>query len=425
MAKTFEEVAALKGGDVRLFVYTAHRKPVIYYRIHVPGIPGYEKKTTHQTDIAEATRIAISRYNALQYEVTQGRTGLPKSFAQVAEQYCTYLQKQVDGGVIKPTRLSGCRQFLNYTLLKFFGNIHIDKINEATIREYKEWRATLHKIDPGNRVAQFTRLGKAASGRIRRLGPVSDNTIRLELACVRMIFTYAVEHNLLDRTKIPQFRIGTKVANKRPAIDDNQMNKLETYMFKWMKEAEWQRLHHYRRTRMHALVMTLAGSGIRIGEARILKWRQVVARGNRIELLVDGKTRRRPVQPLPEVDITLNEWRIFQHLFFDKYPSDDDYIFCDYDGTTTNNFGQTFKQLITAAGFRTDPYGDPYTLYSLRHHYITAQLEASVSIYVIAANCGTGVDKIEKFYAHVKSDAARQQLDEGSAFKRRYTIPKP
>jgi integrase len=46
-----------------------------------------------------------------------------------------------------------------------------------------------------------------------------------------------------------------------------------------------------------------------------------------------------------------------------------------------------------------DAFGRSRTAYSFRHYYITKAIEAGVDVYVIARNCGTSVDMIQRFYS--------------------------
>jgi len=52
---------------------------------------------------------------------------------------------------------------------------------------------------------------------------------------------------------------------------------------------------------------------------------------------------------------------------------------------------------------RSDREGNPRTLYSLRHAYISFRLSEGADIYQVAKNCRTSVEMIEKYYAsHIK-----------------------
>ena len=96
----------------------------------------------------------------------------------------------------------------------------------------------------------------------------------------------------------------------------------------------------------------------------------------------------------------------------DEHTSDDSYIFCDEKGNAIKDFREGFNSVIREAGVETDRDGNKYTIYSLRHFYITMRLRFGkhVRIHSLAKNCGTSVSMIEQFYSDAISTDFMDEL---------------
>src|SRR5262249_52262850 len=71
-----------------------------------------------------------------------------------------------------------------------------------------------------------------------------------------------------------------------------------------------------------------------------------------------------------------------------------------------------FRYVLEKAGLYEVENGPPRTLYSLRHTCIMRQLvNGKVKIEILAKNCRTSVEMIERFYgSHLKAEMAVDQL---------------
>jgi integrase len=140
----------------------------------------------------------------------------------------------------------------------------------------------------------------------------------------------------------------------------------------------------------------MANSGMRKGEARMLKWRDVIPyRKHGLEWLslrVNGKTGIRTVICQPNTN-----------RYFDRLKSrgfnigPDDLVFCHADGLPVDDF-TGFQNALVKAGVLHDSDGNRHTIYSLRHTYATYRIENGTNIYWLAKNMGTSVNMIERHY---------------------------
>ena len=164
-------------------------------------------------------------------------------------------------------------------------------------------------------------------------------------------------------------------------------------------------------------VLIMANTGIRIGEARGLRWRDIDTEPTdkpeevNIILRVKGKTGEREV-----VARTSDVQTYFQRIWelrtdeIGKKPTRDEYIFCHKDGTPIHSFKKGFEALITEAGVNVDSEDERRTIYSLRHTYATFRLQEGVNHYVLARNMGTSVKMLENFYGHTSNRAMAGEL---------------
>ena len=82
---------------------------------------------------------------------------------------------------------------------------------------------------------------------------------------------------------------------------------------------------------------------------------------------------------------------------FNNATSSEDYIFALPDGKRSKELNRNFKQVLTKLGIANK---SEFTLYSLRHTYITRRLEEGISPALISRHCGTSIDMLEKHYNH-------------------------
>jgi integrase len=97
----------------------------------------------------------------------------------------------------------------------------------------------------------------------------------------------------------PAIAIPSSRQNSRPDISETEWRTLYTYLRKYVKEAQDKRRHRERFYLQH-YILILANSGIRVGEARHLRWRDIsstktLSGQKRLIFTVRGKTGEREV----------------------------------------------------------------------------------------------------------------------------------
>ena len=178
----------------------------------------------------------------------------------------------------------------------------------------------------------------------------------------------------------------------------------------WYKLAPTARVQFDRRL-LHDWILIMSNTGMRIGEARNLKWGNVVyrttGRGDTVvTLFMWGKVKARELVAMPRTEIYLDRLRART-----QFNQPDDHVFVGRYGRPVQSFVSGFNALLKHAGVAHDVFGNKRTPYSLCHTYASfALLYGRVNVYTLAVNMGTSVEMIEKHDGHLKPLQAYKEL---------------
>ena len=213
---------------------------------------------------------------------------------------------------------------------------------------------------------------------------------------------------------------------RRQGFTHSQWTQLTSYMRRktWLsvgKHSNDKRLQRHR-LMLQAYVLFMANTGLRVGEARNLRWGDCtfVNAKNELDRMVrvtvasaNSKVRKRRT-----VIGTAGAFSALKRFYDSRKKAVDfaaktDVIWCDVDGGVIQDFREGFNTLIRDAGVEFDSEGNKLVIYSLRHTYITFRLQKNVDVYQLATNCGTSVAMIEKYYSDARSTDFENELTKG------------
>ena len=393
-AKTELESRTFREGAIYLFKRADYVKPTWFCRVKVPNSKGYVSCSTKTTDEHQAFAFANDLFNKTFLKVANGQDLHSKRVTVAIGEYVASIEAM---GNIKSTMLTRI-QFLKHTE-KFFGTIRIKEVTGATLADLNVW------------IVQNSRYGKMASNTVKRYG-----------ADVKAFMNWCLDRKYIDA--LPRFPKQKMESNRRPHFDNKDWAKLTRPLREFVKSPIGKVVRD--RTLLVNYVLILANTGIRVGEARTLKWRDLSqipqGKGSNlppdIALFVKGKTGpRQVVARTPEVKIYLKRIMDLREAELGRKPSNDDYVFCNRDGTPVGSFKKSFESLLKAAGVETDSHGNKRTIYSLRHTYATFRLQEGVHQFILAKNMGTSTAMLEKHYGHTSNVASAAELTKGGTFK--------
>ncbi len=388
------ESRSFRDGAIYLFRRADYKKPTWFCRVKVPSSKGYVSYSTKTTDEHQAYAFADNLYNKTFAQVASGQPIGSKQTVAAIREYVTHIL-EFDG---KRATVIYRAQFLERVSV-FFKNIRVKEINTPTLFALTTW------IRQNSRNSQL-----------------SPNTIKRYSTDLKQFFGWCVDKGYLDR--VPRFPKLKGQHNRRPHFDATDWAKLVGCMNEFVNsEYAWVVRD---RTMLVNYVLVLANTGIRVGEARGLKWSDLkeipAPNGSNqspiLVLHVKGKTGAREV-----VAATLEVKEYFKRILelrktelerLGEELSIEDYVFCNRDGTAIGSFKKSFGALLKYAGVETDRNGNKRTIYSLRHTYATNLLESGVHQFILAKNMGTSTAMLERHYGHTSNVASAAELTKGS-----------
>jgi len=362
------------------------------------------RATTGEQDLEPAKQAAEEWYLGLRGKAIAGLLKTEKTFGQAADQF------EKEYGIITEGQRSerwteGHKIRIRLHLRPFFGELGLSEVTPGKVQEYRMHRATTSKT------------GK----------PPSRSTLHDEIVTLRLILKTAIRHNWLTHLPdlSPPYRTQGKIVH-RPWFSPDEYKQLYKATREYADTARAQ--DKWRAEQVHDFVLFMANTGLRPDEAKNLQHRDVTVVKDRdtdqriLEIQVRGKRgvgfcKSMPgaVQPYQRLlnretadsDKWLKEVPTDRPKREPKYPEPTDPLF-------PSNHIKMFNGVLRRTKLKLDREGNKRTAYSLRHTYICMRLIDGADIYVLAKNCRTSVEMIQKFYAaHIKD------LLDASAINRR------
>ena len=391
--KEILENKVFRDGQIYLFRRADYKKPIWFCRVKVPGAKGYVSQSTKTADEHEAYKFADNLYNRSLVRVIGGQELNGKRVSTAMSEYVETLKLDLTPKFSTKLRI----KFLE-RVAPSFGKLMLSDFTTANIMDlYDHMRS------------------------IARNGSLASNTIQRYSTDLKQFFSWCIEKGYIQT--VPKFPKVKLESNRRPHFDNADYNKLTRYLREYVKHQNQNIVRD--RTLLINYVLILANTGIRVGEARNLKWRDVREieqnTGSNlpadVALVVKGKTgAREVVARTPDVKIYLKRILDMRMTELGKAPSGDDYIFCSKDGSAIGSFKGAFSTLIKNAGVEFDSHGSRRSLYSLRHTYATFRLQEGVHHFILARNMGTSTEMLEKHYGHTSNIASAAELTKGGTF---------
>lgn len=391
------------------------KRPIYHMRIHVRGmrdIAGnkkqYLKETTGESNLDEAKRVALDKYDDLRLRVKSNQPMVEMTFADLYALW--WREKQVKLNAIfaakgrqgKTERIGWFEKQSARYWLAYFGKKKLNEINQAYVSGYWAWR-----------IAYWSNASAAERKRIAQhaINP-AKKTLDMEQSSLREIFGWANAHDIMTRMPIienPFARQGI-APHRRASFDVDDWEKLRTYMDRWVlgkgdADKRVNSRHLYQRKLLQIYLHWLAYTGMRTGEVLKLRHRdievclteQFSVPTIRIHVPKDTKTGTREVVALPQciawydalVELTGRDAK-------------DDWLFCDQDGKVNDGFYKTIPKLFAEAGVLLDVESERRSAYSLRHFYAEQRfIELGVNARafdILSVNMGTSRQYLETHY---------------------------
>lgn len=357
-----------KDGRIVLYKRADHHRPRWSVRLKIPGTKGFVVKSAKTTDDYEARRFAEELYYQLEGKARRGESIRAPTFRRLFEEWRGVLERDTPAEKLPHVRANLRRMEL--WAVQFLGDYQIDLITDDVMAQYIDWRC-------------------------RHEPPPAWATLRNERSTLVHFFRFARRRGHIKEA--PDIPSRTVKPNPRPDIPEKQWQILCEFLERPVKRGQRDRIY------LKNYILILGNSGLRTGEARSLRWRDVsstktLTGERRIVLAVRGKTGAREVVCNAGVETWIASLEAYRREERGSEVPADEPLFCHPNGKPIVSFKRGFRQALDKAGVLYGPDGNTRVPYSLRHTYATMRLAEGVSVFQLAANMGTSVEMIELFY---------------------------
>lgn len=394
MAKTVEKY--IVNESMTLFKFDNSTKWFVRFKIQTtPSTYRWLTKSTRERQVNDA----IVRATLIQHEyqiksdhsipLTKGP--LESSFKRISGLAIARMNKELKEGTGK-SAYNLYENILNRYYIPYYTNTPIRDVDTQSLMNFDVWRTK--------------QMGKQPA----------QSTIKAHNAAVMRVFDEAVITGYLTATEIPKLFNTGVTGKRRDTFTPDEYQQIVKYAKTWIDEGRTIKTRQAREVLL-AYIQLVAMTGIRAGtEVEHLTWGNIQntsIKGKRYTIInvVKGKTTKytgtRHVVAKFGIDDVLNRLKSINN-----HTGDDDLIFTYPNGNKVADLGRIFKQLLKK--LKLDDGGDR-TLYSLRHYYITNELQNGTNIAVVAKQVGTSISMIETHYSHVTPLANAQQLSGSGA----------
>ncbi|MBY0249510.1 MAG: phage integrase SAM-like domain-containing protein [Nitrospiraceae bacterium] len=372
-----------KKQDGRLHIIRHEGSRVYLWRAFFDG--KYYVKSTKETNLATAIKLAEEAYTRLRFHREQ--TGIPVHDHTWDDATKELLQEQKTRVALKER---GTHHVQDYevklrVLDRFFEGKPLHAITHDLLENYKTWRIT----------------GSQNLPKVFRNNVISMKTLHQDFIVIRQTLKFAKRKGWITALPdMPQIRVKAVARPWFSREDYRKLLKVSTSRIKTSLTPN-QKLA---RQELHDLIIFLAHTGVRIGEMRGIRRKDVkMWEGNkhnekdRCFIRVKGKT------GLRECIGMFGAVRVVERIDKRRHLGPEDKLF------PTHNVRQ-FVALLNAAELRYDSEENRRDLKSLRHTFIMFRLLEGVDVFLLATNCGTSVKIISQHYG--KHLTARMKSDE-------------
>lgn len=372
------------------------------------GIP---KKTfsTGETNLKRAERVAIDQAFKLEALNQQGLSLHSDTFELISNQFLNeYRKRMIDEDRWETYKHR--EQIIKNVWLPIFQKTSLQQItskriyeeqsnllNKDATKKYKDYKGDIHTVNLNKKLAK--------------------STVSKYMIVLREVLNFALVRGRIN--SIPQFpKINTKrdAFKPRPSLTEEEWVRFNAVLREFDDDLDEYREHQrYYRRALRDWCQLISYSGLRTGEASLLKWkdwtpdRQGDVEFARLYVRAEEKRGRktgdREVIGLWFINKTLERRK--QDT---KFTDPEDYIFAHqkrFAGTPIMSFRRSFDKALEKAGIGFDANGnklDGYSPYILRHTMATLALtKRNVDIYEIALNLGNQMTTTEKFYSKAKA----------------------
>ena len=417
-----EECFIYKRGDTKKKIWYIHIYDTEQKRQFIRSL-----KTTDEVKAITAARLI---YSDVTGKLARGERLISITTEELVDKYLDMESRRItdkpkDG--ITPSRFRVKKQYLQVWLRYIQSIGHkstpIDKIKPERTRDFGYWYFDLPKE------------GSHKDDHEERSKETINNAITEIKRCYKQV---AIRDRFISIQQMPQIdRLTARPEEGRGTKDILELEEYEI-LYKYMR-------YHYtndklaskderlKRRHFANVIGVLANTGLRPKELLGLYWYEIKVNKNDSRRLQrshrlltirqdNSKTGRSRTVNAPVGERIDRIKGIYKHLEFEVKPDDFFMVNPSSKGRksyTRENLARRLKDVLEGSGLqqRLEQTGRNVTLYSFRHMYICWRLRyGQVPIQLVAKNCGTSINMIEKTYGHISTVLETELLTKNQGY---------
>jgi hypothetical protein len=241
VSKAYLNKVELKDGQIVLFHRTANSKrPVYHMRIHVRGMRDvhgakvtYWQSTTNESDLEEATRVALDKFDELRLLVKDNRPVIELTWRDLYALWWQQKRVKLDarfaakGRVGQTQRVDWFEKQSRRYWLAYFGDKKLGELTQSYVEAYWTWRITYWCLATEQDKKEHANHAQRPS----------KKTLDMEQSSLREIFGWGNAHKLVTFMPIienPYAKQGI-AAKRRASFDAAEIEQLCDYMDRWVE----------------------------------------------------------------------------------------------------------------------------------------------------------------------------------------------
>lgn len=260
---------SFRDGGIYLFLRGDYKTPIWFCRIKVPGMTGYIYRSTRTSDEHQSYKFADDLYHRQLVKVLGG--DVQSKGIKITVGIDSYIERfESDERLSIKYRVLLLKRVKDHLKTETFETLTTQTISKLT---------------------DDLRKGT-------KTGTMSPNTVKRVQNDLRHFFRWCMEEGYLK--EIPKLPRVNSEQSRRPHFNETEWKKITRHLREFVKVDNKKTLRE--RTMLVNYVLVLSNTGIRVGEARSLKWRDIREIDGNVILTVNGKTGiREVVSRTPEI----------------------------------------------------------------------------------------------------------------------------
>lgn len=218
-----EQQVTIANGRITLYRRDDVKAGIWQMRLRMRGVRGYIRRSTGESEIAQASAVAMEILGEIKQRHKQHLPLTAKKFSEVASGYLRDAETRWKEGRSSTGRFLLIRGVLARYLVPYFGHRDIAVIQKKDLIAYRQWRQAYWTTGPGvkDKTARYQEQPSTA-------------TLKQEWTVLRGVFDFAVDMNILPPAVMAMLKHDKSEVKRRPVFTAEEYRQLYLFMRSWV-----------------------------------------------------------------------------------------------------------------------------------------------------------------------------------------------